>query len=362
MLNLDDVKQMLTQVGENTLSLYLNVDNAAQENQATNPAWQTWLNNSFDEVEQRLAQEDRSIWREIVADVQRYLDKYTPNSKSLVLFAGRGLDGIRAYELSLPMENRIAFGAPEVGPLLWVIDEYEPYLVVLVDQEEARFFTSTLGSIGFQESVERSEDVSEWREKTIMSNPGPGVDHGAVHGGSGRDDFEKRMDEQRVHLYRDVATHIEKLMQQHSARRLILGGAEQSAHAVLNILPEKLKSSVVGVLPIPLRSTSQQIFDQALSAAEEFERQNELELVSQVIDFARSGGRGVLGREGVLQAMEMQRVELLILAWPAADTELASDLALRALSLNSGIELVHGAAAEQLNGEDGVAARLYYVL
>jgi len=115
-------------------------------------------------------------------------------------------------------------------------------------------------------------------------------------------------------------------------------------------------------LPIPLRSTTQQIFEQALSAAQEFERHNELELVNQVIDFARSGGRGALGRKSVLEAMEMQRVELLIMSWPAADTGLATDLALRALSLNSGIELVHGDAADVLNTEDGIAARLYYAL
>jgi hypothetical protein len=362
MLNLDEVKQMLTQAGENTLSLYLNVNNAAQENQAANPGWQTWLNNSLDEMGQSFPKDARPMWKKIVADVQQYIDGYTPSGKSLVLFAGQELDGVRAYELALPFDNQIAFGLPQVGPLLWALDEYEPYLVVLVDQEEARFFTSTLGNVGFQESVERSEDVSEWREKTIMSNPGPGVDHGAVHGGSGRDDFEKRLDEQRVHLYRDVAAHIEHLMQQHNARRLILGGAEQSAHAVLNILPEKLKSAVVGVLPIPLRSTTQQIFEQALSAAQEFERQNELQLVNQVIDSARSGGRGALGRKSVLQAMEMQRVELLIMSWPAADTSLATDLALRALSLNSGIELVHGDAADLLNTEDGIAARLYYAL
>src|SRR3954470_12674343 len=145
MLNLDEVKQMLTQAGENTLSLYLNVNNAAQENQAANPGWQTWLNNSLDEMGQSFPKDARPMWKKIVADVQRYIDGYTPNGKSLVLFAGQELDGVRAYELALPFDNQIAFGLPQVGPLLWALDEYEPYLVVLVDQEEARFFTSTLG-------------------------------------------------------------------------------------------------------------------------------------------------------------------------------------------------------------------------
>jgi len=362
MLNLDEVKQMLTQAGENILSLYLNVNNALPENQATTPAWRSWLNNELHDMGDSFPNEPRTPREKLIADVRRYLDGYTPTSKSLALFAGTGLDGIRTYELAVPVENQISFGVPQVGPLLWVMDEYEPYLIVLVDQEEARFFTTTLGSVGFQEVVERAEDVSEWHEMTIMSNPAPGGGHGAVHGGSGRDDFEKRMDEQRAHLYRDVATRIEAFMQQHNAQRLIFGGAEQSAHAVINLLPDKLQTDIVGILPIPLRSAPQQIFDQALPTALEFERQQEIALVTQVSDFARAGGRGALGRTKVIEAMEMQRVELLVMAWPAVDVELVSTLALWALSLNSKIELVHGDAAVLLNAHDGVAARLYYTM
>lgn len=363
MFNLEDVKQMLTQADENTLSVYLNVNNAAQENQASPPAWQTWLRNALNDTGKGVSKAQRQSWEALVEQVQQYLEGYTPSSKSLILFSGAGWDAVQAYELNLPVENQISYGAPNVAPLLWIIDEYEPYLVVLVDQEEARFFTSNLGSIGFDESVERSEDVSEWREKTIMSNPGPGVDHGAVHGGSGRDDFEKRMDEQRIRLYRDAAAHIEKLMQQHGAQRVIFGGAEQSAHAVVHLLPDKLKSAVVGILPIPVRNSTAQIFEQVLPAAQEFERQRELEMVTQVIDFARAGGRGALGRKDVLLAMDMQRVERLVMSWPPADNDLATELALRALSLNSGIELVHGEAGEILTDQaEGIAARLYYAI
>jgi hypothetical protein len=361
MLNLDDVKQMLTHAGDNILSLYLHVDNAVQGNQASTPAWQSWLRHAVQETAKSLPENAQAVWEETMGDVRTFLDNYSPSSKSLALFTGPEFDEIQIYELSVPVENQIAFGAPQLGPLLWVIDEYEPYLVVLVDQEEARFFTTSLGSVGFDEVVERSED-KEWRNENIPFDAGSGAEGVIKHGGDGKDSFEKRMEEQREHLYRDVVAHIEKLMQRHNAQRLILGGAEQSAHAVLNTLPDKLKPSVVGVLPIPIRTNTQQIFEQVLAPAQEFERQKEMELVTQVIDFARSGGRGALGRKAVLDAMEMQRVELLVMAWPAADPAFASDLALRVLTMNSEIELVHGEAADLLRNEDGLAARLYYAL
>jgi hypothetical protein len=363
MFNLDDVKELLTQANENTLTVYLNVDKAAQENQSAHPAWEIWLRNALEETGRGLPNDQQADWDAIAAQVRQYADSYTPTSKSLVLFAGAGWNGVRTFELALPFENQMTFGQPQIAPLMWVIDEYEPYLVVLVDQEEARFFTSTLATVGFQGALERSVNVNDWHEKTIMSNPGPGVDHGAVHGGSGRDDFEKRMDAQREHLYRDTAANVEKLMQEQGAERVVFGGAEQAAHAVVNLLPDKLKAAVVGVLPIPLRDSPQRIFEQVLPAAQEFERRKELELVNQVIDFARARGRGALGPSEVRLAMEMQRVELLILSWPTDNEALATDLALRSLTQNSRIELVHGEAGVILDDQgEGVAARLYYAL
>jgi hypothetical protein len=362
MFNLNDIREIVSQTSVQTLTLYLNVDNAVLENQADNPAWKIWLKDALREIRESLPKEQKSMWEQIETQVGAYLNDYTPHSKSLILFSGPDLSAAQAYELPFSITNQISFGSPKVLPLLWAIDEYEPYIVALVDQEEARFFSSYLGEIGFQDSVERSEDVSEWREFTIMSNPGPGIDHGAVHGGSGRDDFEKRMDAQRQHLYHDVVAHIETLMQKYNADRLILGGAEASAHAVFNSLPDKIKSSVAGLLPIPLRDTPPEIFEHILPTAQEFERKRELELVNQVIDFAKAGGRGAIGYQNVVDAMQMQRVELLIMSWPAADEPSVTDLALRALSLNSKIELVHAEAADRLNEEGGVCARLYYAL
>src|SRR3982751_4409760 len=209
MFNLNDIKEIVSQTSAQTLTLYLNVDNAVLENQADSPAWKIWLKDALREMGESLPKEQKHMWEQIEMQVQTYLDDYTPHSKSLILFAGPELNAAQAYELPFPIANQISFGPPKVLPLLWAIDEYEPYIVALVDQEEARFFASYLGEVGFQDSVERSEDVSEWRERTIMSNPGPGVDHGAVHGGSGRDDFERRMDAQREHLYHDAVAHIE---------------------------------------------------------------------------------------------------------------------------------------------------------
>jgi peptide subunit release factor 1 (eRF1) len=135
---------------------------------------------------------------------------------------------------------------------------------------------------------------------------------------------------------------------------------EESTHAVKNFMPETLAQRVVALLPASLRANPQEITEIAQSRALEYEREQELELVNQVIDFARSGGRGVLGPKAVMEALDMQRVDLLIMPWPMDDPYLAAELPLRAFASGGNVELVHGEAADRLKQEGGLAARLYY--
>jgi hypothetical protein len=69
-----------------------------------------------------------------------------------------------------------------------------------------------------------------------------------------------------------------------------------------------------------------------------------------------------LGRQAVMQALEQQRVELLLAPWPLHDPETFQDATARVFASNGTIELVHGRAAERLRAEGGLGARLYYAL
>jgi len=361
MVNLDDIKQMLGEVEEPTLTLYLNVDNAAEENQALQPAWKIWLKDTLRGMaEQNRADGSKEAWKQINQQVESYFEHYQPQSKSLVFFASPAFQ--RTIELPLSFENQAFYGKPSVAPLLWALDEYEPYLIVLVDQEKARFFISQLGSTEFEDALEIDIDDYDWGEFTTMANPAPGGGAGSVHGGSGKDDFAAMIGEHRNRFYRTVVEQMQKVADRYEARRIILGGSEEAAHALKGFMNETLAQRVIGVLPIPMRSTTQQIIEIALPHALEYERQEEMTLVNQVIDFAKSGGRGALGPKAVMEALDMQRVELLIMPYPMEDTDLAAELPLRAFASGGSVELVHGEAADRLKQEGGIAARLYYAM
>ncbi|MFN8417813.1 MAG: VLRF1 family aeRF1-type release factor [Anaerolineae bacterium] len=359
MLNLQDVRDLLEQVKEPALSLYLNIDPAVAENQATTPAWRIWLKNALRNKANELSDLEAFSWKQMVARLEAYLNQYRPTSKGVALFITA--DELRDYEVPLSLENRIEVGAPFVTPLLWLLDEYEPYVIALIDQEQAHFFTAFLGQVGQQDQLELDIADYDWGEKTLSRIRTSGAG-GIASQGSNRDAFEAMLDEHRARYYREVAAHIEELCQRHEARRIILGGSEASAHAVQRLMPEQVANKVIAMLPVPLKLSPTEILARVLPRALEYERQQEQELVNEVINLAKSEGRGALGKNSVLAALEQQRVEMLIVPYPVENEALAAELPLKALASSSVIELVHGEAADRLNEEGGLAARLYYAV
>lgn len=371
MLNLDlnDIKTLLNkpqdEMQDDVLSLYLRVDNAYRPNQANNPAWSIWLKNHMRELEAEHG--NNAAWQTIRSQVDDYFSDYQPRSKSLALFATAG--DITAYELPVTLENQAAYGQPMVAPLVWAIDEFERYLVVLVDQERAVFTSAYLGNATQSDAFSIDLDY-DWRQRTLMpanrfqaGGPGAGDNRAAMPQGNNRDRFEDMLSEHENRFYRDVVEKIDEWMQELGAERLILGGSERSANTVKSFLQGKTADRLVEILPIPVDTEAHAISEHIQQAAQNYERAQELDLVDDTINLAKANGRAVLGAENVSNALAMQQVEMIILPWPSENQQMIRNYALQALSNNAGIEFVHGSPAMKLQREgDGVAARLYYTV
>lgn len=353
MIQLDDVKQLLERSSDRTLTLYLMVDPAAQENQAPTPTWRIWLKDALKSIE--TDRNVNAVWPAIRARVEAFFAGYRPSSKGLALFIGP--DFQQVYELPVPLENQAAFGRPPVAPLLWAIDEYERYLIVTVDREQARFYTAQLGEVGFQGEMQLALDTTDWRRK---SGSQPSTATPSLGRGSSEGDFDDRVGEEVRGFHRQVADQVERLARKHGLRRIVLGGSEEAALQVNALLPKAVAGGVVEVLSIPMRYGAHQVLQQVQPLALEYERRVEMVLVEQVIDLAKAGGRGALGQEAVSRALERGQVELLLAPWPLEDEPAFRELAERALTGTAGIELVRGPAAERLRSEGGLGARLYY--
>ena len=169
------------------------------------------------------------------------------------------------------------------------------------------------------------------------------------------------MDAHRKRFYRDVTDHVRELMVEMGQPRLVISGDDQAAHQFKDQLPDDLKSKLAGIIAraiLRVRHGSARRGDG--HRAVNYEREKEETLVDEVINFAKSGGRGALGHADVVKALMEQRVETLILPYPPTDRDLANELKLKAFRAGTTIELVHGLPATKLESEGGVGARLYY--
>ncbi|GAB5492920.1 MAG: hypothetical protein Phog2KO_31350 [Phototrophicaceae bacterium] len=355
MLDPNTIQSLLENTSENLLSLYLHVDAGYQPNQSNQPAWQIYLKNALSDLEN---QNNNNIdWSSVKTHTQEFVEGYSPQSKSLVLFVNE--EGVIShFDLPVAVKNYHAIGEIDLVPLLWAIDEYEQYLVVLVDSEQARFVSASLGGASTNEEMTIDFDDYDFGNKQfIHANHGDGIDG---QQGSGGDNFADMKDEHIRRFHKDVAEQIREVMGDIQAERIVLAGSEQSAHQVKSLLHDSVQAQVVDILAIPMDSNDSDIASQISQTALNFERSSELDLVNEIIDFAKSGGRGALGLDAVQKALDMQQVDLLILPYPMDDEDLASELTLKALKSGASIELVHGSASDKLATEGTFGARLYY--
>ncbi len=363
-LQMRDIQQLLTDADGDVLSLYLRVDPADRENQAQSPAWKIRLKNARREITADLTDDAaRERWAVIERRLDDFLTDYTPSGKTLVLFMGADL--LQTYTLPVRLEPDYAYGKPLVAPLLWALDEYEPYLIVLVDQDRARFLNAFLGTADEQGEMAIDLDY-DWAEKTLMpatsaiapsGGPGLGIKHG-----SHRDRFDQMIDAHIKRFYKDVAERVAELAKERDTSRIIIGGNEQSAHAVRDALNSHNRLHIVALVPMDMTSSVDSVLERVRPHAETYEQQQEMALVDQLVNVAKASGRAVLGKERVLDALKRQQVELVVAPWPMRDAALAQDLPTLVLNVGNELQLVHGEAAERLKREGGLAARLYYTV
>ena len=368
MITREDIQDVRSRTEDRpVLSLYLNVNAGYIENQSDQPAWRIFAKNSLKDVHERAkaAQENEGSdysdddWKAIATQAEAFIEGYDPDTRTLVLL--QTPDEQFVYRLPVTMENQFFVGKAVVMPLVWAMDEYERYVVVLVDSRRARILTAYLGQANSQ--AELSVDLDyDWGEKTLMPASSNARGDAIREGGNNRDRFDDMIDEHIHRFYKDVAEHLRDLQNELDFDRIVLAGVEPAPHRVRDEMHETLQAMIVDIINMDMNASEKDVVEAIRQPAQNYERDFEMDLTNEVIGFAKAQGRGALGYDDVLRAFEMQQVELLILPYPAEEPEKAQQLMRMALDNNSEIELVHGSVASRLKSEGGYVARLYYAL
>jgi peptide subunit release factor 1 (eRF1) len=295
-------------------------------------------------------------------------------------------------QVELPLLEPLAgveahWGPPYLAPLLLALEDYPRYGVVHMDQEHLRLFEVFLGGIEEVADAFRPLDTQSWRYlgEDRTGTPGrsasPATSEVGVpaRGGSGKDHFQRRVDEWSQRFFREAGTILQQQMSERGLERLILLGVPEVARQAL---PRPVAEKVVAALP-PLHASmpsAAEILEAVKETLEQVERQEEEALLLQVQE------KGVGGLEQILSLLQEGRLQYVLVPWrlqakvwrcpegwvgsspqaaelhcpgqPVEEVELKQVLPELAAQYGTRLEFVRGQAEQRLRDELGGLAGL----
>jgi peptide chain release factor subunit 1 len=139
---------------------------------------------------------------------------------------------------------------------------------------------------------------------------------------SGSDQLLSQMVNQRraaqwsVWFLRDASTILHDIMTRYHIDRIILGGAEEVTAEMARLLPKAVASRLVDRVRVPVTAKAGDVLEVAMPVIERLERQQERELVSDLVTIALKSSptveKAVAGWEAVLDAVNQGRVHRLV--------------------------------------------------
>jgi len=220
--------------GARVLSLCLDLDSARQVRRSYRVAFDDLVKEARERLE---PQAHEALLRE-AARVRKWLESEKPHGRGLALFSCEPRDLWQAQFLPTRLEDHLEFEpAPDVAPLIEVMDEYEAYAVALVDKVKARLFVVFLGEI---------QETDAFAD--LMTS-----EHDRAGGSQARSQSHLEAHVHR-HLKR-VAQRLSEILGRRRFDRLILAGPEEATSDLRRILPRPLANRLVGAIPAEARMT-----------------------------------------------------------------------------------------------------------
>jgi peptide subunit release factor 1 (eRF1) len=238
------------------------------------------------------------------AAVLKYFEQLRDaRGRGLAMFSSASEGYFRGYPLAVPVRSRVFVGDhPYVKLLADLLDNYGSYGVVLVDKQGARLFHFHLGELVEQEGI-LGDDVRQTHGKSSSSNPGG---RGGV---SGQSRFN---DEVTARNLREAAEFSASFFDEVHARRILIGGTDETIAQFRQYLPKAWHSLVVGTFPMSMTASHTEVLARAMQIGQQAEQQRDNALVESMLTAAAKGQDGAVGLEATLEAVHGGRVQTLI--------------------------------------------------
>ena len=292
MLRESDLKELLEyQAQHPLLSVYLNTEPA----EGSADAYRLRLRSMLKDID----------LKDDVKAVEKYFDhEFNWSGRSVAVFSCAPEKYFRAYTLAVPIRSRVRIGDhPHVKALADLLDAYGGYGVVLVDKQGARLFYFNLGELREQEGT-MGETVHHIKSGGASTVPG------RRSGSAGRTSNEQDVVEKNMKEAADFAAHF---FGDNNVRRVLIGGTDDNVASFRNVLPKAWQSLVVGVFPMGMTASKDDVLAKAMHIGKEAEQRREARLVDMMITGAAKGKGSVIRLDDTLSALHDGRIQTLVI-------------------------------------------------
>jgi hypothetical protein len=282
------------------------------------PGWPIEIRNQLRSLVER-AKEERGheAWsalsarlEELDRDLERLLDA-SRHGRGRALFATVTDGRLVTTSMQIPFEDRAVLDRnPYVRPLVAALDEGRSAGIVALAKRGIRVLEWRLGEA---EELERGEFTIGgrlWRQK---SGPAPAQPQDTRHGGQRRDEFEERVDENRLRFVRERAREVAEFANDRGWDRLIVAGDPRLTKPFADEL-NPAPGEQLQVTDLSWEDDAPNVVaDQAWEEFKVLRRERAHELTDRARDLALSGGAGALGLSEVVASLNEGRVDHLLI-------------------------------------------------
>ncbi len=247
-----------------------------------------------------------------------------------------------------------------VAPYVRALKQERLVVGVLVDSRRARIFTYQDGVLAEPENLKADAltgDLSDTNQSRRATT------HSGTRGKTATDAAQKLLEHEEQRMLKALVSTLQDRLGNRG--RLVIGGTPEVVRHLMDLLPESVRHRTIAASGLRVEMPDVDVRKRVEEAASRLNQQIQEQNVAQVIDEARSGGRGTVCADPVTKALRESRVDTLFLSrgFVRANPEYADHMVGTAFEQNTEVEELAADGGHRLDTEaEGVAARLRYVL
>jgi len=217
--------------------------------------------------------------------------------KGFAIFASNEHDLFKSYKLGMPVEDLLVVDtSPYIRPLAKLIEDYETFGLVVLDNHRSRIYVVSLGRIEGKDKI--AKDIMKTHKK----------------GGMSQARFQRLRLGAIEHFMKEVSEEMEKLFSKENVVKIVIAGPGNAKKMLKDFLPNDLKLEILDLIDVDFDKVDGYLVSKAEEIIHEDEKETFSKKVVRLKDEILKNGLAVNGLEDMIDAVKNGQIELLLVS------------------------------------------------